>query len=134
MNLFLDDMRSPKDVTWIELPTVEWTIVRNYREFIDAVHSMGVPERVSFDHDLADEHYKEFVYCSSPHNLAEKQFRYEDMGEKTGYCAAKWLCEYCQENKVKFPEYYVHSFNPIGAENICLYVENYKRVIENARD
>jgi 2-hydroxy-3-keto-5-methylthiopentenyl-1-phosphate phosphatase len=52
------------------------------------------------------------------------------MAEKTGYHAAKWLCNYCQENKIKFPEYYVHSFNQIGKENIIGYIENYRQIAE----
>ena len=40
-NLFLDDMRYPKDVKWIELPLVEWTIVRNYKEFGSFVEELS---------------------------------------------------------------------------------------------
>lgn len=38
--------------------------------------------------------------------------------EKTGYECAKWLVSYCIDNKLKLPSYYVHSMNPVGAENI----------------
>ena len=59
-HLFLDDNRHPKDVTWIELPLVEWTVVRSYKEFVKTVEEFGIPATVSFDHDLGDEHYNEY--------------------------------------------------------------------------
>lgn len=55
---------------------------------------------------------------------------YSSYGEKTGYDCAKWLCEYCQRNKVKVPTYYVHSMNPVGKDNIKKYIENYKKHVE----
>ena len=57
--LFLDDLRNPKDVIWVNLPEVEWTVVRNYDDFVNTIIDKGVPTRISFDHDLADEHYRE---------------------------------------------------------------------------
>lgn len=35
MNLFLDDERNVGDVTWVTLPSVHWTIVRNYKQFVN---------------------------------------------------------------------------------------------------
>ena len=57
MKLFLDDERAVKDVTWIELPLGPWTVVKNYRQFVEYITNNGLPEVISFDHDLADEHY-----------------------------------------------------------------------------
>jgi len=131
VNLFLDDERFPKDVKWIELPAVEWKIIRTFNEFVQFIEQNGPPAIISFDHDLAwPEHYEEYVKC----RRLDRQFEYENMKERTGFCAAKWLCEYCQDNKIKFPEYYVHTMNPIGKENIISYIESYKRVVENERD
>lgn len=121
--LFLDDVRFPKDVKWVDLPSIDpysWTIVRNYNEFCDIILLKGLPEYVTFDHDLADEHYGN----SDPSKYTEK----------TGYDCAKWLVEYCRINNIKFPNYLVHSLNPIGTENIYKYIENYKRVVENFSD
>ncbi len=36
-SLFLDDERKPLQVTWIDLPPVEWMVVKNYAEFQRAV-------------------------------------------------------------------------------------------------
>ena len=124
--LFLDDSRYPETVTWVELPFTDetkWVMVGNYQEFVSTILEKGVPKFIAFDHDLADEHYKEFHNCGGI-------FRYESMTEKTGFCCAKWLCKYCRDNKIKFPEYVVHSLNTIGKDNIVNYIESYKHVVE----
>jgi hypothetical protein len=54
----------------------------------------------------------------------------DDYGpEKTGYDCAKWLVEYCVEHGLKFPEYVVHSMNPVGKENILSYVRQAQTVL-----
>lgn len=92
----------------------EWIIVRNYDEFVDWILKNGLPDVISFDHDLADEHYA----FAGNYNI----FR-----EKTGYDAAKWLVEFCMYEKLQLPEYYVHSMNVVGKENIINYLENYRK-------
>jgi hypothetical protein len=49
-------------------------------------------------------------------------------GTKTGYDAAKWLVQYCHSNCLPFfPEYNVHSANPVGKANIESYLSNAKK-------
>jgi len=122
-NLFLDDFRSPKDVTWVELPPVEWCVVRTYKDFVELIQKKGVPKTVSFDHDLADTHYIEEQIS----RLTGQGIRYNTLKEQTGYHAAQWLAEYCVDNGVPIPEYYIHTMNGEGAKNI-------KSVLESARD
>lgn len=122
-NLFLDDERNVADVKWVEYPLVHWVVVRNYQEFVDTVIKNGIPQRVSFDHDLADQHYAEFVKSTKT-----GKFNYGDVSEKTGYHACKWLIEYCLEKNVPFPEYYIHTMNPIGYANIKSLIDSYKRI------
>ena len=126
-NLFLDDdpKRIPHKLTWIELPPVEWVIVRNYKDFVDTILRDGVPERISFDHDLADQHYQEFHRA----NNSDKKFNYENVTEKTGYDCAKWLANHCVENNIKIPQYYVHTMNPMGAANIFSILESARKVM-----
>ena len=139
-NLFLDDLRVPYinpeetklvgrdlhfssayEYTHYEpFKTQTWTIARNYADFVQVITQHGVPSKIAFDHDLADAHYTN-----------ETNIDYDNLDEKTGYDAAKWLCDYCQDNDVKFPEYIVISWNPTGKENIEKYIENYKKHIEN---
>lgn len=119
-NIFIDDERSPFTALRggliqhdLELYDNDygWIIVRTCEDFTKYVEEYGLPEYVSFDHDLADIQYKDGI---STH-------------EKTGYDCAKWLVNYCINNQYKFPKYQVHSANPIGKQNIISYIENYKK-------
>jgi hypothetical protein len=96
--LFLDDERYPVHPSWI--------IARNYDDALWYVRQLGVPNVISFDHDLG-----------APQN-------------PTGYDFAKWLCAYIEDYELDFPDdfvYYIHSQNPVGAENIRAYMENFLR-------
>ena len=118
-NLFLDDFRNPSDAFNYtrdkEFNLLEWEIVRTHDEFVDYINMHGEPAIVSFDHDLADVHYE--------HQTGE--FPYNTTLEKTGYHSAKFLIDYCIDNKLKFPKYKVHSMNNVGRENITKLVENF---------
>jgi hypothetical protein len=129
MNLFLDDERKPSNVTWIELPSVEWTIVRNYNEFIREISNKGLPRRISFDHDLGLEHMQDYfeVLKDEDKILDPLKLNYGSYKEKTGFDCAKWLVEFCMKNNAVLPEYYVHSMNSIGKRNIISYLESYKK-------
>lgn len=126
-NLFLDDERFPQQVTWVNLPAVEWQIVRNYNEFVETIKRQGAPYHVSFDNDLADEHYSNVLPEDKDGNFKKINASFK---EKTGYDCAKFLVNYCRENDIKFPYYTVHSMNPVGKENIIALIESYKRVFE----
>ena len=127
--LFLDDERKPGDVTWCELPSAKYVVVRNYDEFVRHVLTFGVPAFVSFDHDLADEHYRvgfEEARALEPWRMQTgESFDYGP--EKTGYDCARWLVDFCTERGAKFPKYAVHSMNPVGSVRIKQYVENAKK-------
>jgi len=69
----------------------------------------GLPELVSFDHDIAD-------------------FTYEY--EKTGYDCVKWLSNYCLDNNKKFPKYLIHTGNNVGSKNMLEYIRNFKKNCE----
>lgn len=117
MKLFLDDVRFPKDCltivngnsidTQIYLNEI-WAIVRSYNEFVAWIETHGLPDFISFDHDLG---------------LPE----IPDMDEQNGMTCAKWLVDYCMDNDLSIPEYVVHSQNPVGKRNIELLLEFYKR-------
>jgi hypothetical protein len=114
--LFLDDVRMPKDVNWVCLPPGPWTIVRNYSEFVKVITERGIPGFISFDHDLADEHYRPSMYARDGHY--SNYYSDGTFKEKTGYCCAKWLIERCQNFGADIPEFTCHSKNPIGKQNI----------------
>jgi len=130
-NLFLDDFRMPVDCSrYMPNPGIynklEWVIVRNYDEFIKFISKNGLPEMISFDHDLADEHYSNDMYAGA--EVYNKN--YDHFTEKTGYDCAKWLVEYCMDFDLDLPEYIVHSMNPAGGKNIWEYLENYRKFRE----
>jgi hypothetical protein len=127
--LFLDDERDPKKVTWVDLPLVEWIIARNYNQFIDIIQKNGMPEAISFDHDLADEHYQEYHRAHTISSPTYGTFRYDTLKERTGYECAKWLAQYCVDKNQKIPQYYIHTMNPIGGSNIISILESAKKVI-----
>ena len=93
MPLYLDDLR----------PTPEgFDRVYSYEEFVDYLERKGLPDFISFDHDLG-----------------------EDL---SGYDCAKYLVEYCLTHQLPLPNYQVHSQNPVGKENIERLLENFRRV------
>lgn len=107
-NLFIDDERVPMDVTWgtwqdqALYRDADWVIARNWFEVLEIVVSFGLPSMISFDHDLGE-------------------------NEKTGYEIAQKLCEMVMDG-VDLPENFefrVHSKNPVGAENIRFYMNNF---------
>ena len=117
--LFLDDVRHPNQVTWVNLPQKPYSLVRNYQDFVDLVTLRGVPDFVAYDHDLSDCHYG--------HGLKGDKIPYEQYTEKTGYDCAKWLVNFCNEKGIMHPPYVVHSMNPVGKQNIISYVESYNK-------
>ncbi len=96
--LYLDDIRSPK--------SDGWTIVRDYDEFVKFIEKNGLPDEISFDHDLGE-------------------------NTKTGYDCAKWLCEYCWMNGIPIPPYNVHSANPVGRDNIIGILQSFEKKLNN---
>jgi len=89
--LYLDDLR----------PTPEgFERVYDYEGFTEFITQNGLPDFISFDHDLGE--------------------------GKTGYDCAKWLVEYCLDNQLLFSDFSVHSQNPVGKENIEKLFENFR--------
>jgi hypothetical protein len=131
MYIFLDDERVPSHVKWITLPAIppsNWTIVRSFDEFKMLIDSLDdCPEFVTFDHDLADEHYK-VMQAEVKHTFFKNDnqdgmnFTFDYGKEKTGYECAKYFVEVAINKGWKIPEYTVHSLNPVGRERIQQYL------------
>jgi len=85
----------------------------HYEQFIETIIEKGLPDLISFDHDLDEEHYNQPV-------------DYENYKEKTGYDCAKWLIEHCMKLGKPLPEWRVHSFNPVGRANINMILSTYR--------
>lgn len=101
--LFLDDERWPKDVTWIQIPDVQWDIVRTQADFEYYINELGIPDHISFDNDLGD-----------------------GMGE--GIFCAQWMVDQVLDGRLDWnPEfrYTVHSKNPVAADRIRGLLDNF---------
>ena len=118
--LYLDDYRIPTD-SYKTTNNSEWTIARSYNEFVRIIETKGLPHIVSFDHDLAEEHYP------TRDTIGEK-INYEVLTEKTGYHCAMWLIEYCLKNGRDIPQCCVHSANPVGRANISSLLNSFERI------
>lgn len=90
IKLYLDDLRP--------IPN-EFIGVRTYTEFINYINQNGLPDFISFDHDLGL--------------------------EESGFDCAKWLVNYCLDKKIGLPEFTVHSQNPVGKKNIESLLNNF---------
>ena len=127
MKLFLDDTRN-LDMIYPNDNPVEWSIVRDYHQFVNYIQKYGLPTFISFDHDLGLEHVKFYFNNGGHENPPDPSTA--SFTEKTGYDACKWLVGYCVEKNVKLPEFHVHSHNPIGAANIRDYLKNAKKHLD----
>ena len=123
--LFLDDIRNPADVKWIQLPLAPWVIVRKYEDCVKVIEQRGLPEFITFDHDLADVHYE--IFAKFLKGAASYDELYANCKEKTGYHCAKWLVDYCLDNDKKLPTFVVHSMNSVGSQNITSLLNNFKK-------
>ena len=121
--LFLDDYRIPSDAyyytgnyLYMDKP---WIIAHKYDDFIEIITEKyledQLPVLISFDHDLAHEHYKN-----------TETIDYSEFKEKTGYDCAKWLVDFCIDKNVSLPDYLVHSMNPVGKANIISLLKSFK--------
>jgi hypothetical protein len=117
MNIFLDDIRVPsmshneiKGLGTNYSNSKNWVISRDYFDFCKLIDNhFNDIELISFDHDLA---------C------------YLDGVEYTGKDAMEYLINYCVDNDKSLPNWYVHSDNTIGRDNIIKLALGYMKNIE----
>lgn len=91
--LFIDDLRTPQDDSYV--------IVRTYDDAVNYILKNGMPDFISFDHDLGLDKNGEIA--------------------KSGYDFAKWITDADIDGKIEIPEAFlfaVHSQNPVGKKNI----------------
>lgn len=72
-------------------PNFVW--VKNLQEFAKYIETNGLPDLVSFDHDLG-------------------------AGLEKGAVCANWLVNYCKKTNQPLPKCYAHSANPNGRRDI----------------
>ena len=116
--LFLDDYRVPADC-YSYIPQIslylhgDWDTVVDFNSFTEYFADVKdgkieMPTLISFDHDLAKEHYNHLL----------NPIPYEKFDVQTGFHCALWLKDFCEENEFVIPEILCHSMNPAGKKNI----------------
>ena len=127
--LYLDDTRTATT----PLPNSHpWEVVRNYSEYVSWIDKNGLPDFISFDHDLGKEHMDDYF-----RQILEKGYQHPDYDsyvEKTGLDCARYVVDYCQKHNVPFPSCSVHSHNPVGAMNIHDFINGFKRFTDQPED
>ncbi len=113
-NLFLDDIRKPTDVTIFSDKKLKWKIVKNHKEFIKYVTKHGIPDLVSFDHDLAPEHYAKY----------NENLKFET---ETGFETLVWFCDYIKINNLEIPEVNIHTSNFVAYKNMTEYFNEFNK-------
>jgi hypothetical protein len=87
--LYIDDIRIPKN------DASSWVVVRSSNDAKNWVLKNGIPNEISFDHDLGEtDTSMEFIH---------------------------WMIEKILDGELKIPEHFqynVHSANPVGKDNI----------------
>jgi hypothetical protein len=115
VRVYLDDVRIPTDEDWV--------LATNYQEFVDKVNEIGLEniETISLDHDLGEGAMIEY------YNNVRKNYElnYDNIEEKTGFDACKFLVNESLDKGIPLPTVYVHSANPIGSANMMGYINNY---------
>lgn len=91
-DIFLDDCRTCYS---------DATVCQNYHDFVKTIEEKGLPNHISFDHDLGE--------------------------EKDGGDCAQWLVNYCIKNKLNLPKYTIHSSNPVGKKEIVSIFETFEK-------
>lgn len=118
--LWLDDIRNPRENDWLvfspipsyELKNIVW--VKSYKEFVMWIEQFGLPDAICFDHDLG----MDVAIATREKGISKRKSRALKQEEKTGYDCAKFLVDYCINNKLSLPLYNIQSANPVGKENI----------------
>ena len=96
----------------------EWDIVRSHGQFVKWIEKNGLPDLISFDHDLG---------MVQEWKIIDEWFDIDNNREYTGMDSAKWLVDYCIDNDLKLPDFIVHSANPSGYENINGLLKSFKK-------
>ncbi len=113
--LYLDDVRTPT--------SDDWTVVRNYDEFVSEINKWGLDkyEIISLDHDLGEGAMVEY-YTNVKNNYT---LVYSNIEEKTGMDCCRFLISESMNKKIPLPQIYIHSANPIGSANMMGFINNY---------
>ncbi len=130
--LWIDDCRDPLQDNWLVFSPIGRDVdvvwVKSYDEFTKWITENGVPQGLCFDHDLGED----VAIARVKKGMSKRQARILKRETMSGMDCAKWLVEYCYENKQLLPPYGIQSANPVGRENIDSLLKNYIKHVELA--
>jgi hypothetical protein len=93
--IYIDDERFPKTQG-------PWVIVRSLSELKSVIAKDGIPDMISFDHDLGE-------------------------NQPTGMDCVNWLID----QNIVLEKYNIHSANPVGSVNMQSKLDSWKTFNEN---
>jgi hypothetical protein len=109
-----------------------WEVVRTANAFVDYIMRNGIPDYISLEHDLHEEHYQDFLEHQAKGIMA---ISYESFTHKTGYDCARWLVSFCEAHlksggdmtnpRLRLHAVGVHALNPAGTQNIIALLSDY---------
>ena len=128
--LFLEDVKHPNQMGGYMKKKIngkndfqtetDWVIVTSFDEFVKTIWRRGLPDIISFDHEVAEEHYIYFAILSSggKKRATDSEYKsiYQKLQNKTGYDCARWLVKFCANSRQDLPVCLVHSKNIAGNE------------------
>lgn len=132
-HLFLDDERNPYDSRTMaymkmrggpDYKNMIWEVAKNFEEFQLIVDQKGIPEFISYDHDLSSEHYDVSMY----HGEDAYNEKSVNFTEKTGRECAEYLCSKLQG--APHPRYIIHSMNPLAVSRITGVIRDYNKSLD----
>ena len=90
--------------------------MRTFDEFVTCTAYHGLPDVVSFDHDLDEEHINHYFKVTQPTGGV---IEYDNFTKKTGKHCAEYLVRECKrQGNPKQIKTFVHSANRWGGQNI----------------
>ena len=120
--LYLDDVRTPTHILPGYMP---WIVVRNFKEFASFIMLNGIPDFISFDHDLHPSHYAPMQYWDGDYELwaCNQKFVTE-----TGLDCVKWLILWCESHpELEIKDASIHSMNTVRAHLMRTNINGYKQ-------
>jgi hypothetical protein len=96
--------------------TIKWYRVRTIDRMIEFIGTKGMPNIISFDHDLEPIHY----------NINTNTIDYTEY-PTTGYSCCEFVIEILKRTQLPCT-LLVHSMNPLGRDRILELIENYKNM------
>lgn len=99
----------------------EFIIVNNICDFMIYIITKGIPNAISFSHDLVNNHnlLERHQWKIYPELVESGEIDVKEFGE-TGYDIANWLIKYCSDNNIDLlcKIYVYDKNNQIGEQNI----------------